>query len=337
MLHELTMLAIAFAVILGACELFSNGVEWLGQRLQLGEGVVGSVLAAVGTALPETIIPIIAVIFFGSRHGAEVGIGAIAGAPFMLSTLTLSLCGLSVWFFSRRGRRPPQLAVNTIVLSRDLQFFITAYSIAILSTFISAVAPLRWLVGAALLFTYGYYLRKTFGHAGEVGVAPEALHFDSLLKAGHQRLILIIPQIVVGLAGIIGGAFIFVDHVQSLSATLGVPALILSFVITPVATEAPEKINSVLWARTGKDTLALGNVTGALVFQSCIPVAFGVALTDWALSPGTIASGVIAIVSAAVYLRLMVTEKLRAIHLMAGAPIYALTVYLLVTAGLAPH
>ena len=35
----------------------------------------------------------------------------------------------------------------------------------------------------------------------------------------------------------------------------------------------------------GKDSLALGNVTGALAFQSTIPVALGVALTPWELEP----------------------------------------------------
>jgi cation:H+ antiporter len=50
-----------------------------------------------------------------------------------------------------------------------------------------------------------------------------------------------------------------------------------------LATELPEKANSVLWIREGKDTLALGNVTGAMVFQSTLPAALGIAFTPWEL------------------------------------------------------
>jgi len=48
-----------------------------GKKLDLSEGAVGSVLAAVGTALPETLIPIIAIVFAGDAAGHEIGIGAI--------------------------------------------------------------------------------------------------------------------------------------------------------------------------------------------------------------------------------------------------------------------
>ena len=69
------------------------------------------------------------------------------------------------------------------------------------------------------------------------------------------------------------------DHPAAES--LGVSPLLLSLVIAPFATELPEKANSVFWVREGKDTLALGNITGAMVFQSTIPVAVGLAFTDW--------------------------------------------------------
>ena len=58
------------------------------------------------------------------------------------------------------------------------------------------------------------------------------------------------------------------------------------------ATELPEKLNSVIWVRQGKDTLALGNITGAMVFQATFPVTVGILLTPWhfrALSTGNAA------------------------------------------------
>jgi cation:H+ antiporter len=80
-------------VILIGSELFTNGIEWFGHKLELGEGAIGSVLAAIGTALPETMVPLIAILFGGGIAASEVGVGAILGAPFMLATLTMFVTG----------------------------------------------------------------------------------------------------------------------------------------------------------------------------------------------------------------------------------------------------
>jgi cation:H+ antiporter len=79
-----------------------------------------------------------------------------------------------------------------------------------------------------------------------------------------------------------------VEEIINAAEALGVEPLLLSLVIAPFATELPEKANSVFWVRDGKDTLALGNITGAMVFQSTLPVAFGLAFTDWELDTASI-------------------------------------------------
>src|SRR5450432_3766094 len=110
------LLAAAFAVILVGAELFTNAVEWFGHLLGLSEGAVGSVLAAVGTALPETMIPLVAIVFGAGSRSDAVGIGAILGAPFMLATLAMFVTGLAVITRVRADRGPAQLAVNPLVL-----------------------------------------------------------------------------------------------------------------------------------------------------------------------------------------------------------------------------
>src|SRR5438067_8131002 len=93
---DVLLLVVAFVVILAGAELFTNGIEWFGRKLELAEGAVGSVLAAVGTALPETMIPLIAILFGGTAESDAVGIGAVLGAPFMLSTLAMFVTGVAV-------------------------------------------------------------------------------------------------------------------------------------------------------------------------------------------------------------------------------------------------
>ncbi|CAN5116332.1 sodium:calcium antiporter [soil metagenome] len=325
-LLELVSLVLTLVFIVANAELFTNGIEWLGQRLELSEGVVGSVFAAVGTALPETLIPIVALIFFSRQHGVEVGIGAIAGAPFMLSTLTLGLCGIACLVFTATKRRKAGLEIKKAVIKRDLKFFIVAYSLALLGTLLPPNPILRYVLAACLLLLYPFYLYICFRHEGEVGECPDTLYFDRVFKLGSKRLFLIVPQVLVALGGILGGAYMFVGCIQNLSDDFNISPLVLSLIVTPIATELPEKINSVLWLRANKDTLAIGNVTGALVFQSCFPVAFGVAFTSWNLDHGTLLSGCVAVFFASVYLGLLTFSRLRPQHLVFGALAYAATI-----------
>ena len=58
----------AFVLIIGGAIGFTNAVEWLGKRMNLAEGAVGALLAAVGTALPESVIPIVALIGGGGQE-----------------------------------------------------------------------------------------------------------------------------------------------------------------------------------------------------------------------------------------------------------------------------
>jgi cation:H+ antiporter len=95
---------------------------------------------------------------------------------------------------------------------------------------------------------------------------------------------MIVLQMVVSLAAIVGGAHLFVHELLEAAEALGADPLVLALVLAPLATELPEKANSFFWVREGKDTLALGNITGAMVFQSTLPVSLGLAFTDWELS-----------------------------------------------------
>jgi len=296
LLGDVALLLVSFVVILAGAELFTNGIEWLGHKLGLGEGMVGSVLAAVGTALPETMIPIIAILFVATAEAKEVGIGAILGAPFMLSTAAMFVTGTAVLVFSRGGRRNTYLTVNRVILGRDLRFFLGVYIVAMALglPFFPKPEILRWAAGIGLIAAYVFYVYRTASDpksGGDESLNP--LHFQRRVTVPQLRNVLL--QVFVALAAIVAGAHLFVHEIEVFAHEFGIPALVLSLIIAPLATELPEKFNSVLWIRKRKDTLAMGNISGAMVFQSCIPVAIGVVFTPWVLNEFAIASAVIAI------------------------------------------
>ena len=145
-------------VILVAAEIFVNALEHLGERLGISEGVTGSLFAAVGTALPETIVPLLA-IFAGTQNQAlneEIGVGAILGAPLMLSTLSLCLMALAVW--KRRGTQG-HLTPERSGLTRDLNVFLGAFSLAAVALFVPHEnATVRAVLGISMVMIYFFYI-----------------------------------------------------------------------------------------------------------------------------------------------------------------------------------
>jgi cation:H+ antiporter len=272
-------------VVLAGALLFTNAVEWAGHKLNLGEGAVGSVLAAVGTATPETLIAIVALL--GAAEGSEgVAVGAIVGAPFLLATLAMGLVGLFAYLYRGRRQQGLELVAHRPTLERDLLFFLA---------FFAGAGALAWgppeavrvPVGIAFLAAYVLYVRSTLRGGGDVQ-GEETL--DPLLfdrrpeRRSDPSLGLCVLQLLAGLGAMVGGAHLFVEQLLSLADSIGVEPLVLALVLAPLATELPEKVNSFFWVREGKDALALGNISGAMVFQSMVPVGIGLIFTSWELN-----------------------------------------------------
>ena len=349
---DVVVLAIAFVVILIGAELFTNGIEWFGRRLNLAQGAVGSVLAAVGTALPETMIPLIAIGFGGGGAADDVGIGAILGAPFMLSTLAMFVPGVGVLYWRRRRATGTRMVVDTVVLVHDIRTFVVAYTLAIATAFLPPeMGFLRIVVALILVGIYAWYVKGHFdAEADDQHDELEPLRFRRVDRPGHRsdprvpRLRVVGLQVLFALACIVGGAYLFVGAVERVASALGVSELLLALVVAPIATELPEKFNSLIWVRQGKDTLAMGNITGAMVFQSAIPTVIALVLagSSWHVNGDSMIaflSAAMAFVAvAAVFGPMWSRARLDGRSLLVGGLVYLvyLGIVVLAIAGLLP-
>jgi cation:H+ antiporter len=289
-------------LIVVAAELFTNALEHLGDRLGISEGVTGSLFAAVGTALPETLVPLLA-LFAGSADTAlnqDIGTGAILGAPLMLSTLSTFLMACSV--LRQRGWRG-RVCPERSGLVRDLDFFLAAFAVAAAAMFLPAGGrALRVAAGLALVLLYVLYIALTLRASQQLVTQGHATQAGSRMWLARLGVPLNLFTIALQLAGAVAllllGAQGFIAGVGAAAHALGVSALLLSLLIIPVATELPEKVNSILWVRRGKDTLAIGNITGAMVFQGTLLPAIGIVSTPWQPQRAVLAGVVVTLVAA---------------------------------------
>ncbi|KCV06364.1 sodium/calcium exchanger protein [Bordetella holmesii CDC-H719-BH] len=152
MFLSIFLFLLAAAIIYLACEFFVNGVEWVGHHFRLGATATGTVLAAFGTALPESAVTFMAVVFGQTPEQKDIGVGAAMGGPLVLATLAYAVVGLALLRARRAGQ---SLVINADQprLARDQAWFMGIFVFKV-GLGLLAFAWKPWL-GLFFLAVYG--------------------------------------------------------------------------------------------------------------------------------------------------------------------------------------
>jgi cation:H+ antiporter len=297
--HLALLIGSAIAIYL-SCELFVNGVEWVGRKLAVGQKATGSILAAFGTALPESVVTLVAVAFGGSIATKQLGVGAALGGPLALATIAYATVGVVLLLSRRTFPRTPEIRADFRRLARDQGWFLLIFA-AKIALGLVAFAWKPWL-GIVFLGAYALYLRQEMGGGSgqEEEGETEALTFARHAAVPGTGIALL--QTLVALTVIFFASRLFVAQLTALGPALGLEPQLLALLLSPIATELPETMNAIIWVRQGKYRLALANISGAMMIQATIPTAFGLFWTPWLLtSPLLLAGGVTALAIACMF------------------------------------
>ncbi|PWJ55423.1 cation:H+ antiporter [Quadrisphaera granulorum] len=358
MLLTLVLLLACAVLIYLACEWFVNAVEWLGVRMAVGSAAVGTVLAAAGTALPESVVTLVAVLFGSQESGADVGVGAALGGPLVVGSLAYAVVGVVLLTNRRSVRRTARLsavaqpvgaaaagghgqggqssaaaggptdaeaaqlaALDTRSLARDQTWFLVCFAAAAgLGLVAFAVKP--WL-GWVFFGAYAVYCWRQVRAGGDAHSAEDLEPLKAQPRRERPSTTAVVVQVVVSLVVIFGASQVFVGQLESLAPQLGLPASLVALLLAPIATELPEMLNALIWVRKGKVSLALGNLAGSMVIQATIPTGLGLAFTGWQVQGPLLVAAVATLVCVSYLLVLFATRRVTAVRLAAAATAYA--------------
>lgn len=279
-----------------ACEYFVNGIEWLGQKLNLGATATGTVLAAFGTALPESAVTFVAVIMGRTPEVRDIGVGAALGGPLVLATVAYAVVGVALWFNrGRLGRTDNRVRVDNKRLSHD-QFWFLSIFIVKCGLGLIAFAFKPWL-GVLFLIAYALYVwRELKGEdSSSHDEQLEPLKFQP--RAAVPSLSMVAAQTCAALLVIAYASHIFVGQIETIGVALHMPPHLIALVLSPVATELPETMNALIWVRQGKERLALANISGAMMIQATIPSALALFATPWMFDAPLMVAGALTAVA----------------------------------------
>jgi cation:H+ antiporter len=315
-IHVVLLVSCAVAIYL-SCEWFVNAIEWLGVRMRIGGMAVGTILAAAGTALPESVVTLMAVLFGSKENGNDIAVGAAMGGPLVVGTIAYAVTG-GMLLLRLRHRREVAVVVahgngagderqddvvDTQRLARDQVWFLSIFAVKVALGLVAfAIKP--WL-GLLFLVAYGIYFYKEMTDDGEDASADDLEPLKLRPKSANPATWAVAVQTLGSLVVIFVASQIFVEQLEWAGPALGLPAVVVALLLSPIATELPEIMNAVIWVRQGKANLALANISGSMMIQATVPSAIGIGFTTWKFDAPLMLAGFATLASVAYLLWVM--------------------------------
>ncbi|MFI8814568.1 MULTISPECIES: sodium:calcium antiporter [unclassified Streptomyces] len=267
MIHFVPLVVCAVANYL-SCEWFVNAVEWLGRRLNIAKMAVGTILAAFGTALPESVVTLVAVTTGATEEARNIGVGAAMGGPLALATVAYGVTGGMLLLKRRRERRPVLETTGMASsgldgvealgdekdmkrLAKDQQWFLPIFVVKVsLGLVAFAFKPALGLLffGAYAVYFWHEIRSDDDGDGEEEELEPLKLQPKAAIPATGA----VVFQTVATLGVIFFASQLFVKQLDAIGPMLGLSAAVTALLLSPVATELPEIMNAVIWVRQGK-------------------------------------------------------------------------------------
>ncbi|MFJ3588344.1 sodium:calcium antiporter [Streptomyces sp. NPDC090231] len=317
MIHFVLLIVCAVAIYL-SCEWFVNAVEWLGQRLDVGKMAVGTILAAFGTALPESVVTLVAVTTGADEEAKNIGVGAAMGGPLALSTIAYGVTGAMLFLKRRRVHAPDPAArgdgggsdgvraplgdeKDMRRLAKDQTWFLPIFVVKVALGLVAfAFKP---VLGVLFFAAYAVYFWREIRSGDDGGDDEELEPLKLRPRSAVPETWAVVVQTLATLAVIFFASQLFVRQLDAIGPMLGLSSAVTALLLSPVATELPEVMNAIIWVRQGKTQLALANISGAMMIQATVPSGLGLLFTSWEFDGALLWSGLITM-AAIVYLLL---------------------------------
>jgi len=321
MLLTCITLVLAIIVIYYSCELFVNGIEWVGKKFNISQCAIGTVLAAFGTALPESIVTLVAVAFNATSEQKDIGVGAALGGPLVLGTIAYAVVGLCIIVFRKGRELGTDIDIDSNKLCKDQLWFVSIFIFKVLLGFL--VFTGKPLTAFLFLGAYALYFYKEMRQECDVNAMElEPLKFQP--QKTEPSTAWVLGQTIFALLIIAASSHVFVKNLELISILWNVHPLVVSLLLSPIATELPEILNAVIWVRQGKETLALGNISGSMMIQATVPSALGIFFTPWLFDKNLSMAGVMTLISIIYLLITLKNNRLSPYRLLYAGLFYAI-------------
>lgn len=265
--------------------ILSYGAEHLSEKF--GAKFVGRVLLSIATTLPE-----IAIVIYAAAQGSfGIAIGSGLGSNLLMMTLGLAIMLIIA---TTRLSKAPLKQIDVSTFKNDMIFLILAAIISFVLfldgfNYIDAFIFMGLFAGYIILSLYEMK-KENREKISNKNISENSNNnnnnHDLIVEQDisndtnddKKKFLKAIGTFFLGAIGILFGAEPFIHSLEGLSVEIGISAVVLAVIISPIAGEMPEKISMMLLARKGAAgaSIAIANVLGSKILNNTLLLAVAV-------------------------------------------------------------
>jgi cation:H+ antiporter len=278
-------------LLIGAAKYFTEAAERIGLSLKLSPFMVGVVIVAIGTSLPELISGIIA----STTGHSEIVIGNVLGANISNIFLILGMATIV-------AKRSIQLGKEYIFI--DLHFMLGSATFLILFLLDGEISRVEGVCLVVGFIVYQVYLMKS-DKPNEMPTLNDEATVRKIDKVKRKDILILLITAV----GIYFGAKFVVQSIQDIAMALNVDKTIISLTVLSLGTTLPELTVTIAAARKGQPEIAVGNILGSCIFNSFMVTGVASLIRPISMPFELAKTSVIFLVIAAVFFYLLSQDK----------------------------
>jgi cation:H+ antiporter len=251
--------------------LLSYGAEHISERY--GAKFVGRVLLSIATTLPE-----IAIVIYAAASGAYgIAIGSGLGSNIMMMTLGLAIMLI---ISTTRLSKAPLKMIDVSTFKND-KIFLLASAVISLILFLDGYDYVDGIIFIGIFIAYIfialYEMKLEMKEKALKDNSKEIVNENNPAK-DNKKMVIAVGVFLAGALGILIGAGPFIHSMQGFSVEVGISAIVLAVILSPIAGEMPEKISMMILARKGAAgaSIAIANVLGSKILNNSLLLAVAI-------------------------------------------------------------
>ena len=255
MVLDIIWIVLGVVLVLRGADRLTEGASALARRMNIPEIIIGLTIVAAGTSAPELFVSLVSAL----KGTPDMAVGNVVGSNTMNCMLIVGCAAMVA-----------PMTISRSTVRKDIPFAVGAAALLILLAFDNFLGRLD---GIVLLAGFTAFMAYSFLEVR--GEQEEVRGEKSPLLSGFYVLL--------GLALLVFGSNIFVDHASNLALALGVSEGVVGLTVVAGGTSLPELATSVVAARKGQSAIAIGNVIGSNVFNILLILGLTAAISPLAI------------------------------------------------------
>ena len=245
MVIDFVLLIVGMALLIKGADFFVDGSSGVAKKFGVPSLIIGLTLVSLGTSAPEISISVNAVL----AGSSDMSVGNVVGSNICNIFLILGLASIFT-----------PLLISKDVKKYDIPIMVGLFILLIVFAYIITPNVIHWYEGLVMLVLFiGYTLFLIFRAKNEEQPKESNDKKTNMIKC--------IIFIILGLAAIVFGGDLVVDHARNIALELGMSETLVSLTIVAIGTSLPELVTSVVAGLKKEGDIAIGNVIGSCIFN----------------------------------------------------------------------